>query len=106
MTKGLWYLNQDGVTTTLMHQKNWRAIHQEQNVWYDRGAKIANAKTYRRGACENCGSMGHILKFCLERPRKAGAKFTGSHIAADDKIQNLIISKFEAKRDRWNGFDA
>jgi len=106
MTKGLWYLNQEGVTTTLMHQKNWKTNLEEQNIWYDRGAKIAKAKIYRHGACENCGSMNHTPKFCLERPRKIGAKFTGKHIAADDKIQNLMITKFEAKRDRWNGFDA
>merc|ERR1719335_415889 len=50
--------------------------------------------------------MSHILKFCLERPRKFGAKYTGKQIAADDKIQNLKITKFDAKRDRWNGYDA
>lgn len=105
MTKGLWYLNQEGVTTTLMHQKNWKTRNNDQNNWYDRGAKIAQAKHYRQGACENCGSISHTLKYCLERPRRVGAKFTGNHIAADDKIQNLIITKYDAKRDRWNGYD-
>lgn len=105
MTKGLWYLNQEGVSTTLMHQKNWRLENKDQNEWYDRGAKIAQVNYYRKGACENCGSMTHSPKDCLERPRRIGAKFTGKHIAADDKIQTLAIKQFESKRDRWNGYD-
>jgi len=106
MTKGLWYLNQEGVTTTLLHQKNWKTDVQDHYTWYDRGAKTVTAKTYRTGACQNCGSLNHTPKFCLERPtRKIGAKFNGK-IAPDDKIENLCITKFDAKRDRWNGYDA
>jgi len=106
MTKGLWYLNQEGITTTLLHQKNWKTSDEDNHKWYDRGAKTVAAKTYRAGACQNCGSLSHTPKFCLERPRKIGAKFNGKSIAPDDKIQNLSITKFEAKRDRWNGYDA
>jgi pre-mRNA-processing factor SLU7 len=106
MTKGLWYLNQEGVSTTLMHQKNWKTDEKARNEWYERGARIGRANYYRKGACENCGSMTHKPRECLERPRKLGAKFTGKHIAADDKIQHLAIKHYEAKRDRWNGYDA
>jgi len=105
MTKGLWYLNQEGVTTTLLHQKNWKTDDHDQNTWYDRGAKTVIATSYRVGACQNCGSLSHTPKFCLERPRKIGAKFNGKNFAADDKIENLKITKYEAKRDRWNGYD-
>jgi pre-mRNA-processing factor SLU7 len=49
--------------------------------------------------------MSHKTKDCLERPRVKGAKFTGKNIAADDKIQDIHLSSFDAKRDRWNGFD-
>jgi pre-mRNA-processing factor SLU7 len=40
----------------------------------------------------------------LERPRKRGAKFTNKDIAADEIIQE-VASGYDAKRDRWNGYD-
>jgi len=76
------------------------------NNWYDRGKKAGPAATrYRRGACENCGAITHKRQDCLERPRKKGAKFTGKDIKADDLIQESAAG-FDAKRDRWNGYDA
>lgn len=53
----------------------------------------------------SCGSMTHKAKDCMERPRVKGAKFTNKNIAADEKIQDINLAGFEAKRDRWNGFD-
>ena len=50
--------------------------------------------------------MSHITKDCLERPRAKGAKFTNKNIAADDKVQDLNLVSWDAKRDRWNGFEA
>jgi pre-mRNA-processing factor SLU7 len=73
--------------------------------WYDRGAKAGPAaKKYRKGACENCGALTHKQKDCLERPRKKGAKFTNKDIQADEIIQD-VASGYDAKRDRWNGYD-
>jgi pre-mRNA-processing factor SLU7 len=40
----------------------------------------------------------------LSRPRKTGAKFTGKNIEADEVIQDVQLG-FDAKRDRWNGYD-
>ena len=34
-----------------------------------------------------------------------GARWTQKHIAADEKIQDLKLEGFEARRDRWNGYD-
>ncbi|KAF2022179.1 pre-mRNA-splicing factor SLU7 [Aaosphaeria arxii CBS 175.79] len=84
-----------------------RLQKQEQDSkWYDRGKKLAPAATkYRKGACENCGAMTHKKKDCLSRPRKAGAKFTGKNIEADELIQDVQLG-WDAKRDRWNGYDA
>ncbi|KAH8728930.1 ANTH domain-containing protein [Phaeosphaeriaceae sp. PMI808] len=84
-----------------------RLQKQEQDSkWYDRGKKIGPAATkYRKGACENCGAMTHKKKDCLSRPRKAGAKFTGKDIEADEAVQDVQLG-FDAKRDRWNGYDA
>jgi hypothetical protein len=74
--------------------------------WYDRGKKLAPAATkFRKGACENCGAMTHKKKDCLSRPRKAGAKWTGRNIEADELVQDVQLG-WDAKRDRWNGYDA
>jgi hypothetical protein len=41
---------------------------------------------------------------CLSRPRKAGAKFTGKGIEADEVIEDVQLG-YDARRDRWNGYD-
>ena len=93
-----------GENDYLEHQ---RLQKQEQDSkWYDRGKKTGPAATkYRKGACENCGAMTHKKKDCLSRPRKQGAKFTGKNIEADEVIEDVQLG-FDAKRDRWNGYDA
>jgi pre-mRNA-processing factor SLU7 len=48
--------------------------------------------------------MTHKKQDCLERPRKKGAKFTNRDIQADEVIQD-VASGYDAKRDRWNGYD-
>ncbi len=63
------------------------------------------ATRYRKGACENCGAMGHGRKDCLERPRKRLAMYSNQSIAADDFIQPKLIQSYDAKRDRWAGYD-
>lgn len=74
--------------------------------WYSRGQRAGPAATkYRKGACENCGSMTHKTKECLYRTRKAGAKWTGKDIQADEVVQDVKLG-WDAKRDRWNGYDA
>lgn len=73
--------------------------------WYERGRKSGPAATkFRKGACENCGAMTHKTKDCLERPRKHGAKWTGKNIQADEVIDDISLG-WDAKRDRWNGYD-
>ncbi len=47
--------------------------------------------------------MGHNKKQCTQRPRKTGARFTNTKIAADDFIKE-IPTTWEVKRDRWNGY--
>lgn len=49
--------------------------------------------------------MTHKKRDCLERPRKKGAKFTHKNIQADEVIQD-VATGYDAKRDRWNGYDA
>ncbi|KAG2345557.1 hypothetical protein BDR05DRAFT_981901 [Suillus weaverae] len=100
-----WYL--DTGAPSLSHQRrpfDDRSADKLDN-WYDRGAKAGPAaKKYRKGACENCGAMTHKKQDCLERPRKKGAKFTNKNIQADEIIHE-IATGFDAKRDRWNGYD-
>lgn len=98
-----WYLDQG--KRTLSHQR----LAEEPKVsdidkWYERGKKAGQATKYRKGACENCGNMSHKKQDCPERPRKKGAKFTNKDIVADDLIQD-VAQGYDAKRDRWNGYD-
>lgn len=73
--------------------------------WYERGKKLGPAATkFRKGACENCGSMTHKTKECLSRPRKLGARWTGKDIQADEVVEDVKLG-WDAKRDRWNGYD-
>ena len=99
-----WYL--DTGAPSLSHQRKTEEKVSDLNNWYDRGKKAGPAATkYRKGACENCGCLTHKRQECLERPRKKGAKYTNKDIQADDVIQD-VAQGFDAKRDRWNGYDA
>lgn len=87
----------------LEHQRLQKS--KDDSQWYDRGKRVGPAATkYRKGACENCGAMTHKTKECLSRPRKKGAKWTGKDIQADEVIQKVDLG-WDAKRDRWNGYD-
>ncbi|KAK7687039.1 mRNA splicing protein [Cerrena zonata] len=100
-----WYL--DTGAPSLSHQRipDYDQSADKLDNWYDRGAKAGPAaKKYRKGACENCGAITHKKQDCLERPRKRGAKFTNKDIAPDEVIQD-VASGYDAKRDRWNGYD-
>ena len=48
--------------------------------------------------------MTHNAKFCIERPRKVGAKFTGKDFGRDEHITQVELD-YAGKRDRWNGYD-
>ncbi|KAJ4525030.1 mRNA splicing protein [Exophiala dermatitidis] len=77
----------------------------DQAKWYDRGKRAGPAATkFRKGACENCGAMTHKTKECLSRPRKLGARWTGKDIQADEVVEEVQLG-WDAKRDRWNGYD-
>ncbi|KAI9888364.1 MAG: mRNA splicing protein [Vezdaea aestivalis] len=90
----------------LDHQRLQNDESQKSTKWYDRGQKLGPAATkYRKGACENCGALTHKTKECLSRPRKLGARWTGKDIQADEVVQEVKMG-WDAKRDRWNGYDA
>ncbi|KAI0051883.1 pre-mRNA-splicing factor SLU7 [Auriscalpium vulgare] len=102
-----WYL--DTGAPSLSHQRRPSPDAPPSSIndrWYDRNLKAGPAaKKYRKGACENCGAITHKKQDCLERPRKKGAKYSNKDIARDEVIQN-IDAGYDAKRDRWNGYDA
>ncbi|XP_053179497.1 pre-mRNA-splicing factor SLU7 isoform X1 [Scomber japonicus] len=103
-----WYID-PSKRPTLKHQRPQDEIEEQySNIgeWYKRGVQ-ENAVTtkFRKGACENCGAMTHKKKDCLERPRKVGAKFTGTGIAPDEHSQLCLSLDYDGKRDRWNGYD-
>ncbi|OCK80765.1 hypothetical protein K432DRAFT_381894 [Lepidopterella palustris CBS 459.81] len=97
----------DSSEPTSDYLEHQRLQKQEQDSkWYDRGRKLGPAATkFRKGACENCGALTHKAKDCLSRPRKQGAKWTGKDIQADEIVEDVQLG-WDAKRDRWNGYDA
>ncbi|KAI8324237.1 hypothetical protein GQ54DRAFT_74684 [Martensiomyces pterosporus] len=107
MSQAPWYMDTGKVG--LQHQRMAKkedhdSLHSAE--WYARGARKGTAsKKFRKGACENCGAMSHKTKDCMERPRKKGARWTGKELRADEVVQDISLS-YEAKRDRWNGYDA
>ncbi|KAK2733335.1 mRNA splicing protein [Myotisia sp. PD_48] len=105
ISKKPFYIDDDSAPGDyLEHQR----LHKSKtdDKWYDRGKRVGPAATkFRKGACENCGAITHKTKECLSRPRKQGAKWTGKDIQADEKIQKVDLG-WDAKRDRWNGYDA
>uniref|UniRef100_A0A672HCD8 Pre-mRNA-splicing factor SLU7 n=1 Tax=Salarias fasciatus TaxID=181472 RepID=A0A672HCD8_SALFA len=103
-----WYID-PSKRPTLKHQRPQSETQSQFSAigeWYKRGVQEGALVTkYRKGACENCGAMTHKKKDCLERPRKVGAKFTGTGIAPDEHNQVQLNMDYDGKRDRWNGYD-
>ncbi|XP_029439458.1 pre-mRNA-splicing factor SLU7 [Rhinatrema bivittatum] len=103
-----WYID-PSKRPTLKHQRPQEEKQREytsMGEWYKRGVKEGSIATkFRPGACENCGSMTHKKKDCLERPRRVGAKFTGANIAPDEFPQPQLMFDYDGKRDRWNGYN-
>ncbi|MCJ1337684.1 mRNA splicing protein [Bachmanniomyces sp. S44760] len=106
ITKKPFYIDGDDTTTDYLEHQRLQTAAADQTKWYDRGKKLGPAATkFRKGACENCGAMTHKTKDCLSRPRAKGAKWTGRDIQADEVVQDVELG-WDAKRDRWNGYDA
>merc|ERR1712000_23556 len=102
-----WYVKQ-GEGPTLSHQRiKEPEPRSDMNTWYNRGAtkKGPAPKKYRKGACTNCGSMGHNAKTCLERPRKVSAKHKPVNLAPDEAEAPNLNLDYDGARDRWNGYD-
>ncbi|XP_014238125.1 pre-mRNA-splicing factor Slu7 [Trichogramma pretiosum] len=101
-----WYFGASG--PTLKHQRPQPEKQKEfsrLDQWYNRGQSNKVANKYRKGACENCGAMGHKRKDCFERPRKVIAKYSNTNIAPDEYNQPNLALDYDGKRDRWAGYD-
>ncbi|KAL3103348.1 hypothetical protein niasHS_002534 [Heterodera schachtii] len=102
-----WYVPSTG--PTLKHQRPHPERQKQMSSvaeWYPKGTTERVAFKYRDGACQNCGALGHTRKNCFEKPRLVGAKFTNSNIAPDDHVLPSLEMGYDAKRDRWNGYNA
>ncbi|KAH2517289.1 mRNA splicing protein [Aspergillus fumigatus] len=105
IAKKPFYIDDESTANDYLEHQRLQKQATDQSKWYDRGKRAGPAATkYRKGACENCGAMTHKSKECLSRPRKLGAKWTGKDIQADEVVQNVELG-WDAKRDRWNGYD-
>jgi pre-mRNA-processing factor SLU7 len=104
-----WYLDPDG--PTLRHQRQQEGkydnvVYSGIDEWYKKGVNTTSINTkYKKGACENCGALTHKKRDCVERPRKVGAKYTGSNLAPDEFLQPNLNLTYDGKRDRWNGYE-
>ncbi|SZF05296.1 unnamed protein product [Blumeria hordei] len=105
ISKKPFYIGEDDDQNDYLEHQRLQKVQSEQSKWYDRGKKLKAATKFRKGACENCGAMTHKTKECLSRPRAKGAKWTGKDIQADEVIQDIKMG-WDAKRDRWNGYDS
>ncbi|KAL1918407.1 uncharacterized protein VTP21DRAFT_3067 [Calcarisporiella thermophila] len=108
ISKAPWYL--DTGAPSLKHQRNQKEAEQRDIIDLDahrrRGKAGPAATKYRKGACENCGAMTHKTRDCVERPRKLGAKWTQKDIKPDELVADVDVNDYDAKRDRWSGYDA
>jgi pre-mRNA-processing factor SLU7 len=105
ISKKPFYIGEDDDQNDYLEHQRLQKAQSDQSKWYDRGKKAGPAATkFRKGACENCGAMTHKTKECLSRPRAKGARWTGKDIQADEVIQKVDLG-WDAKRDRWNGYD-
>ena len=106
ISKKPFYLESADSENDYLEHQRLQSSTPDQSKWYDRGKRLGPAATkFRKGACANCGSMTHKTKDCLSRPRAKGAKWTGKDIQADEVVQDVKLG-WDAKRDRWNGYDA
>jgi pre-mRNA-processing factor SLU7 len=106
ISKKPFYVPEDTSTADYLDHQRLQKAATDQSAWYDRGKRLGPAATkFRKGACENCGAMTHKTKECLSRPRAKGARWTGKDIQADEVVQDVELG-WDAKRDRWNGYDA
>ena len=106
ISKKPFYVPDDASTADYLDHQRLQKATPDQSIWYDRGKRLGPAATkFRKGACENCGAMTHKTKDCLSRPRAKGARWTGKDIQADEVVQDVELG-WDAKRDRWNGYDA
>ena len=105
ISKKPFYIDDESAASDYLEHQRLQRTNEDQSKWYDRGKRLGPAATkYRKGACENCGAMTHKSKECLSRPRKQGARWTGKDIQADEVTQKVELG-WDAKRDRWNGYD-
>lgn len=106
ISKKPFYLESADSENDYLEHQRLQTSTPDQSKWYDRGKRLGPAATkFRKGACENCGALTHKTKECLSRPRAKGARWTGKDIQADEVVQDMELG-WDAKRDRWNGYDA
>lgn len=106
-----WYLNinrpglKHQYSAMFGGQKVYTTLEEHRKAKLLPATKKVARKSFKEGACENCGANTHSKKDCIERPRKKGAKLTGKDIAPDEIIKPQLTLDYDGARDIYAGYD-
>lgn len=121
IAKAPWYVRTEdgGGSGGLQHQRRAPSV-QDSSLWYERKKVIMMGDG--GVGCENCGSLVHRARECLERPQKLGVQWSAlqkerhnddnndenkiKRSKKEEWVRQTVELDFEAKRDRWAGYDA
>lgn len=106
ITKKPFFLETTDADDYLEHQRLHTDSQAPSSKYEDRRKRVVNRATkFRKGACQNCGALGHTPKDCLDRPRKEGARWTGRDIRPDEVRDGKDESNWDSKRDQYATYD-
>lgn len=106
MSTAPWYYNSTAPSLKHQYLSKYKPQQPTPSIHAPNKVVVSSQRSeYVKGACENCGSLTHKAKECLERPRKRAARYGGEVSGKDEYVQQQELD-YDGKRDRWKGYDA